>query len=245
MSRLQCSERGSDVGDDTGLVIPAAGKGERLGTDVPKALLDVEGVPMIVRALGLFEPLELLDRTVVVAPPDSTDAVRAVITSHFADHNAIAVVAGGIHRQESVLNGLRALGRDTGLVVIHDAARPFTPHDVIARCIDTAREQGAAIAAVPTVDTVVNVGPDDTIAAALNRNELWAVQTPQVFSYDLILDAHERAAEEGFAATDDAALVMRTGREVHVVMGDYDNIKITVPRDLDVAGWIVRRRCCE
>jgi len=232
---------GNDV-LDAGLVIPAAGKGERLGTDVPKAVIELGGVPMVVRTLRLFEPFGLLGRTVVVAPPDFTEAVQTAVSSYFPDCAGIDVTRGGAHRQESVFNGLHALPNDTHLVVIHDCARPFTAAKIIRCCIEDACKYGAAIAAVPTVDTIVGVGPAGTVAGTYIRSELWAVQTPQVFDYRLILDAHERAREEGFLATDDTALVMRTGHDVRVVTGDYDNIKVTIPRDLELAGQIIRRQ---
>ena len=232
---------GNDV-LDIGLVIPAAGRGERLGIDVPKAVLELGGVPMVVRTLRLFEPFGLLGRTVVVAPPDFTEAVQTAVSSRFPDCAGIDVIRGGAHRQESVFEGLRALPNDTQLVVIHDCARPFTAPEIIKRCIEDARKHGAAIAAVPTVDTIVGVGAAGTVAGTYSRSELWAVQTPQVFDYQLILEAHERAHEEGFLATDDAALVTRRGHDVRVVTGDYDNIKVTVPRDLELAGQIIRRQ---
>jgi len=227
---------------DTGLVIPAAGRGERLGIDVPKAVIELGGVPMVVRTLRLFEPFGLLGRTVVVAPPDFIEPVQTAVSSHFPDCAGIDVIRGGAHRQGSVFKGLHALPNDTQLVVIHDCARPFTATEIIERCVEDARKHGAALAAVPTLDTIVNVGADATVTGTYNRSELWAVQTPQVFDYQLILEAHEKADEEGFLATDDAALVMRTGRDVRVIMGDYDNIKVTIPRDLELAGQIIRRQ---
>jgi len=229
--------------NDTGLVIPAAGRGERLELDTAKALLDLDGVPMIVRTLRLFEPFGLLRRAVVVAPAGGVDTVRSAVATFFPEPGGIDVVEGGESRQQSVLNGLHAIADDTQIVAIHDAARPFTAPETISQCIAGAREHGAAIAAVPTVDTIVEVGQDGTVAETLDRNRLWAVQTPQVFSYRLILDAHRQAADEGFVATDDAALVMRAGHSVHVAMGSYDNIKITVPRDLVIAGQILRQQC--
>jgi len=227
---------------DMGLVIAAAGKGERLGLDAPKAVLDLDGMPMIVRALRLFEPFGLLECAVVVAPPGFTKVVQTAVSVHFPGRAGIEVIRGGAHRQESVFNGLRALPNETQLVVIHDCARPFTASETIGRCIDDARKHGAAIAAVPTVDTIVNVAAAGTVAGTYNRSELWAVQTPQVFRYQLILDAHEKADQDGFLATDDAALVMRADHDVRVVRGNYDNIKITVPRDLELAGQIIRRQ---
>jgi len=234
---------GTDVAH-TGLVIAAAGQGERLGLDAPKALLDLEGVPMVVHALRLFEPFDLLDTAAVAAPADHLEHIRAALTSHFGDRNNIRVVEGGSHRQGSVYNALRALPADTETVVIHDAARPFTSPQVIARCIDCARESGAAVVAVPIVDTIIDVDADGTVAGTLDRSRLWAVQTPQVFRYKLILEAHDQAAAAKFMATDDAALAVRAGHDIEVVMGSYDNIKITVQRDLLLARQILRDQCC-
>lgn len=227
-----------------GLVIAAGGMGARLGLDAPKALLELDGVPMVVHALKLFEPFGLLHRTVVVAPAGHSGVVEDTVTAHFKGWPGLVVVEGGSHRQESVWNGLKALPENTELVVIHDAARPFTPRDVVAECIDVAGKHGAAVAAVPTVDTIVDVETDGTVTRTLDRDRLRAVQTPQVFRYKPVVDAHARAEQDGFVGTDDAGLVMRNGGSVRVVMGSYDNIKITVPRDIEVAARIMRSRCC-
>ena len=199
---------------------------------------------MVVRAIRLFEPFGLLEQAVVVAPPEHTDAVAAAVTDRFGSGAKIRVVAGGSHRQESVRLGLENLSADTDIVAIHDAARPFTSREVIAECIAAARAHGAAVAAVPPVDTIVDTDADGAVAATLDRGRLRAVQTPQVFDYRLIRDAHEQAKRDGFIGTDDVGLVIRAGGRVQIVTSTYDNIKITVARDLEVAARIMGDTCC-
>jgi 2-C-methyl-D-erythritol 4-phosphate cytidylyltransferase len=150
-----------------------------------------------------------------------------------------AAVLGGVRRQDSVRNGLLALG-DCEWVAVHDAARPLATPALLERTFAAARATGAAVAAVPVTDTVKRVR-DGAVLETLPRAELWAVQTPQVFRADLLARAHAASADD---ATDDAALVERLGVAVRVALGAYDNIKITTPDDLTLAAYLLPSAEC-
>ena len=150
------------------------------------------------------------------------------------------MVEGADTRQNSVFNGIKALSRDTDIVIIHDAVRPFIQRDLIERSIYTAIEFGGAVIGVPVKDTIKQVDGDGFIGATLDREMLWAVQTPQTFKYDIILKAHRQAMEDGFVGTDDSMLVERSGFSVNMVMGSYSNIKITTKEDMVLANTILK-----
>ncbi|MFH1015911.1 MAG: 2-C-methyl-D-erythritol 4-phosphate cytidylyltransferase, partial [Chloroflexota bacterium] len=144
---------------------------------------------------------------------------------------------GGERRQDSVAAGLKLTGK-CDWVVIHDGARPFVTIDLIERGLEAAKETGAAIAAVPVTDTIKEAGEDSIVRQTLPRQNLWAVQTPQVFRIDIITEAYRRARGD---VTDDAMLVEQMGHKVKVFMGSYDNIKITTPEDLALAEVLVKK----
>jgi 2-C-methyl-D-erythritol 4-phosphate cytidylyltransferase len=144
-------------------------------------------------------------------------------------------VAGGSERQYSVWNGLKRVADAADVVLVHDAARPLVTAQTIEAVIKAAREQGAAIAAVPEKNTIKVVSDAGIVKSTPVRSTLWAVQTPQGFRKEILIEANEKAETDGFLGTDDASLVERLGRPVHVVMSDYSNIKVTTPEDLLVA----------
>lgn len=153
--------------------------------------------------------------------------------SPFTSHlSRFAVVAGGEERQASVRAGLAEISPDCDWVLVHDAARPFLRSELIRRCLEAVGRHEAVVAALPATDTVKEVGEEGAVAATLDRSRLWLVQTPQVFRYSLLAEAHAAAAGDGFVGTDDASLVERLGHRVHVVSGDPENIKITYEEDL-------------
>ncbi len=201
-------------------IIAAAGAGKRMGGGIPKQYMDIGGKPMVVWAAEPFEKSDLVDHVCVVVNSDYDER----ILEHLA-HDTILVL-GGSERQDSVYNGLRALPRDTDIVLIHDGARPFVKTELIKRVLGGVMENGAAVPGIRPKDTI------RTQEKTLNRNELYIVQTPQGFEVDIILEAYERAFDDDFYGTDDASLVDRIGKSVVIVEGNYDNIKITTPDDL-------------
>ena len=200
-------------------LIPAAGSGTRLGLGF-KALVDVGGVTLLERAVLALRPF--VDEVVVALPAGVDSALPA----------GVRCVPGGVTRQESVRVLLEATGAD--VVLIHDAARPFLPGAVIVSVLEAARAHGAATAALPVADTLVR-GVAGEWAQGVPREDVWAVQTPQGFRRELLLSAHERAAREGWSATDDAGLVARSGGVVRLVTGDARLFKVTTPGDLVLA----------
>jgi 2-C-methyl-D-erythritol 4-phosphate cytidylyltransferase len=220
-------------------LIVAAGPGTRLGAGVPKAFVLVGGVPLFIRALRALLAVSAVDEAVVVAPPDALSDARALLERHGPLRVEVRVVGGGAERQDSVRNGLAAIG-DAELVAIHDAARPFVAAAVVEAAIAAARLDGAAIVAVPSVDTVKVADADGWIESTPPRSRTWLAQTPQVFRTDLIRAAHARSGA-GAPATDDAALVERLGHRVRVVAGSADNRKITTPDDRAWAEWYLTR----
>lgn len=222
-----------------GLLVAAAGPGRRLGREVPKGLVEVAGVPLIVRTLRRFECVDLVEGAVVLAPPAHREAFQKVLSESFPG-SAVRVFEGGGERQVSVAKGLAAFDDDTDLVAIHDAARPFIEEQAIRDVIAAARTTGAATVATPCVDTILESDDDGMLAATPNRSRLWACQTPQVFGLALIREAHEKAREFGVWYTDDATLVRASGHEVEIVAGPAGNIKITTVSDLAFAEYLIR-----
>jgi 2-C-methyl-D-erythritol 4-phosphate cytidylyltransferase/2-C-methyl-D-erythritol 2,4-cyclodiphosphate synthase len=171
----------------------------------------------------------------VVAPADVERARRVFLAGDAGatgDTPTLKVAGGGEQRQESVRAGISEVHPECDLVLVHDAARPFVRPELIERCLEAGGRHGAVIAAMPATDTVKEVGAEGRVTATLDRSRLWLVQTPQVFRYRLLVEAHENAARSGFTGTDDAALVEHMGHRVHVVLGDADNMKVTWPEDL-------------
>lgn len=223
-----------------GAVIAAAGKGTRMGMDINKQYIQIQGIPVLAMTLQKFETCTLIDEIVVVANKDETEYCRKNIVEKYGFKKVRAVTAGGDSRQKSVYNGLRELSADCDIVLIHDGARPFIDNGSIISCIDAAAEYGAACAAVPVKDTVKIADNSGFVDRTIDRSRLWQIQTPQAFKYGLIMDAHMKAANAGYEGTDDAMLAERAGNRVKIVMGSYYNIKITTVEDLAFAGAICR-----
>ena len=213
-------------------LIPAAGRGERLGRGVNKCFAPVAGKPILAHTISVFESCEAIGEIVLVVGEGEIQAASDLVSQyHFAKVREI--VPGGAHRQDSVSRGLAKI---TGsIVAIHDGARPLVTHRIITDSIDAAKRMGACIAAVPVIDTIKSASPEGIISSTLDRRDLYAVQTPQTFRTDLIRRAYDLAFADGYYATDDAALVERMGEEVAIVEGSHDNIKITTQSDLEFA----------
>lgn len=216
-------------------VIVAGGAGTRFGGAVRKQYLAVGGTPVLLRAIRPFLNHPRISAVVVVLPPDDVAHPPAWLADL-----PIRIVAGGAERGDSVLNGVLATPEDAARVLIHDGARPFVSTGIIDRVLDACADVGA-IAAVPVTDTIQQVDVAGVILHTPDRSALWQAQTPQGFPRAGILDAYRRAAEEGITGTDDAALYTRYIGPVRVVMGAYDNLKVTRPDDLPMAELIAAR----
>ena len=223
------------------VIIPAAGLGTRMG-GIKKPYMELAGKPILAHTLCAFQRCSLVDSIIIVtAKGDESRCAQDVVTAYGID-KPLSVVTGGITRQESVYNALIELSSNTDIVVIHDAVRPLLTEDMIIQSINGAKHYGSAIVAVPVKDTIKESDDDRFVAKTLDRRKLWAIQTPQTFKYDLILKAHLYARENNIQATDDAFLVEQMGQKVKLIMGSYENIKITTPDDFAVAKAILESR---
>lgn len=222
-------------------VIPAAGSGERMGLSENKPFLLLGGKPVLVHALERFQESPFVSEIVLVVRASDRAKAKAVV-DEFKLWKVIDIIEGGKHRTDSVFRGLEILkGRGIEIVIIHDGVRPFVAEEKLQLLLAACREHGAAVLAVRPKDTIKQSNNTPFVEATLERSKLWAVQTPQAFSFDLLWKAYDPSVKGSFVGTDDASLVERLGVKVRIVEGSYDNIKITTPEDLELAEIILRR----
>ena len=223
-------------------IVPAAGCGRRLDATLKKQYLLLDGVPIVVRTLAVFQRHPLVDQIFLVVPHDERAfCQREMVSAHHLT-KVVQVVSGGAERQDSVANGLAAcMAQADDIVVIHDGVRPFLSADTLSNAIEAATAYGAAVVGVPVKDTVKEVC-EGTICSTPARERLWLAQTPQAFRAAVLHDAYEQAARTAVRATDDASLVELAGYKVHMVLGSYRNIKITTLEDLIVARALLRAK---
>ena len=213
-----------------GVVIAAAGAGTRMGVQDNKVLLPLRGRSVLSHSLVCFDSMAEISQVVVVTSARDQAAISELVTKDVV-YKESTVVLGGAERQDSVYSGLKALSEDTEWVIIHDGARPFVTPDLVQRGLAACQEHLAVGIAVRVKDTIKQV-KNSLVIDTPERSQLWAMQTPQIFSYPLVLQAHERARSEGVKATDDCGLLEAMGHPVYIVEGDYANVKITTPEDL-------------
>lgn len=223
----------------TAAIVPAAGRGERLGPGAPKALRSIGGIPILVHAVRSLLSSRRIALVVVAAPPNGVDGVRDLL-SEFGE--AVHVVAGGDTRQRSVALALEAIPEAHEIVLVHDAARALTPPALVNAVIDAvAAGNDAVIPVLPVADTIKAVDPSGkTVTATVDRSTLRAVQTPQGFRRSLLVKAHASATATD--TTDDAGLVERLGLPVTVVPGHTEAFKVTTPFDLLLAEAVWSQR---
>jgi 2-C-methyl-D-erythritol 4-phosphate cytidylyltransferase len=219
-----------------GAVIVAAGSSQRMG-DVDKIFALLGGKPVLVRVLDTFQECSAIDQIVVVLSEQNLEQGKKLISEQDYPGN-IDICPGGERRQDSVVAGLNLLDK-CAWAVIHDGARPLVTGDLIEQGLEAAQETGSAIAAVPVTDTIKVAGDDQVVQGTPPRNNLWMVQTPQIFRFDIIHQAYDRLK---YDVTDDARAVEQAGQKVKIYMGSYDNIKITNPDDLALAEILLRKR---
>ena len=227
------------------VLVPAAGRGERLGPGTPKALRELGGVPMLVLAVQAMAAARSVSLVVVSAPPGDVAAVTAMLSSYSLGAE-IVVVAGGATRQESVRRALEVLDADIEIVLVHDAARPLAPSDLADSVVAAIRAGAdAVVPGVALADTVKSVDTAERVRSTPDRATLRAVQTPQGFRRTTLTAAHAAAIRDPgllAVATDDAGLVERAGGAVLVVPGSDDAFKVTRPIDLILAEAVLDRR---
>lgn len=221
-------------------IIPAAGLGTRMGAEVPKQFLELDGVPLLIFSLRRIASCAAVTDFFISTRADDIVSVQNIVAKAGIGRPA-RVVHGGDTRQQSVANALAQIDPNTEIVLVHDAVRPFVTTEQIHRVIAEARARGAAILGIPAIDTVKEVKrtslPEDMalITATIPRERVVLAQTPQAFHYPLLRDGFKKAQQDGIVGSDESSIVERYGHDVFVVLGSQRNLKITRPGDMDLA----------
>ena len=221
-----------------GAIIPAAGRGKRIGASVPKQFLEIQGKPLLHHTLTVFASCKLIDYVVLVMPRTDVDEMGEDWLNKY--EIVREVVVGGEQRQDSVYNGFSSLEEGTDIVVVHDGVRPFTTPQMITATVEAAQQHGAAITAIPVSDTVKQAA-DGFVKQTVSRDGLWRVQTPQAFQYGLLQQAFKKAKKDSYYGTDEGSLVEYLGERVKIVPGSELNIKITRKEDLVLGESLLSR----
>ena len=222
-----------------GVVIVAAGTGSRMNMGINKQFIKLEGKEIIAYTIEKFYNNSNIEDIVVVVKEDESEFFKKEILDKYNFKN-VKIAYGGKERQDSVYNGLKLLDEKCDVVLIHDGARPFVSDKIIDKSFDEAKEHMAIVVGVPVKDTIKVIDNDKNIVDTPNRSVLWAVQTPQTFDYNILIDAYKDAFKNKFYGTDDAMLVERIGYKVKMLEGSYNNIKITTQEDLNIGSQILR-----
>ncbi|HJF30308.1 MAG TPA: 2-C-methyl-D-erythritol 4-phosphate cytidylyltransferase [Sporosarcina psychrophila] len=221
------------------VMMPAAGSGQRMGAGYNKLFLKLDDKPILIHTLDVFEGDPACEGIILAVKSDEREYIQALL-EEFAIRKVTALVDGGGERQDSVAACMKVYDKD-GIVLVHDAARPFIRLSVIAELVKVANEHGAAIAGVRAKDTM-KYAKDGVVEQTVDRGKLWVIQTPQAFRYALLKRSSEEAQAQGFLGTDESMLVERFGQPVHIVESTYDNVKMTTQEDLLFGEILLRRR---
>lgn len=223
-------------------IVLAAGSGKRMGTKVHKQYLLMGGKPVLYYSLRAFEDSRRIDEIILVCGAGEEEYCRQEIVEKYGLSKVCKIISGGAERYNSVWNGLRET--KDGYVYIHDGARPFVDGEMIERAYECVSEYHACVAGMPSKDTVKIADPDNVVAETPDRSSVWIVQTPQVFDTALIRKAYAMLMEkEQITVTDDAMVVEQMiGYPIRLFYGSYENIKITTPEDLEIAGVFLKRK---
>lgn len=220
------------------VMIPAAGSGERMGAGFNKLFLKLGEKPIFIHTLEAFEHDAYCEAIILAIKKEEEEEIRSYI-EQFNISKVRRIVEGGTERQYSVDACLAAHEKD-GIVLVHDAARPFIRRSIIHALVKEAKVHGAAIAGVKAKDTM-KLAPNGEIEKTVNRDHLWIVQTPQAFQYDILKNASDQARKDNFLGTDESMLVERSGFPIRMVEGTYDNVKMTTQEDLAIGEILLRR----
>lgn len=221
-------------------IVLAAGQGKRMGTKIQKQYLELNGKPVVYYSLAVFEKSPLIDEIILVVGKDQETYCRREIVDRYGFQKVKQIVEGGAERYHSVYHGLCSVNKATDYVFIHDGARPFVNEEMIERAYEMVCVEGACVVGMPVKDTIKIVDEQLYARETPPRKDVWLVQTPQVFSYHLVMEAYQKLLErEGdltVQVTDDAMVVeVILGHPVKMTKGSYENIKITTPEDLKTA----------
>lgn len=223
------------------VIIPAAGIGKRMNAGKNKVLLLLEDIPVFIHTLSVFQNDELCEAIALAINPSDEKIIHSLLKEYQLT-KVKYVVHGGSERQYSIYHAFLAIEAG-GIVLVHDAARPFVTKKEIHALVQKTTITKAAVLGVRVKDTIKKA--QEFIEETIERQSLWAIHTPQAFMYDILKEANERAIEDQFLGTDDASLVERIGHKVYIVEGSYDNIKLTTPEDLYFAEAIMKKRANE
>lgn len=222
-------------------IVLAAGQGKRMGTQIHKQYLELNGKPVLYYSLYAFEQSDLIDDIILVVGENQIEYCETEIVSKYDFKKIKKIVQGGAERYHSVWNGLQEV--DEGYVFIHDGARPFLNEEILARAYKVVRECKACVVGMPTKDTIKITDGEGFVADTPDRSKVWMIQTPQVFETALVKKAYEKLMKQTQAnVTDDAMVVEQMlGDKVKLVEGSYENIKITTPEDLQIATIFIEK----
>lgn len=217
-------------------IVLAAGKGTRMGGDIPKQFLKIQDKPVLYYSLKTFQDSPLISEIILVIGKEWQQYCRETILEPYEMTKVVKMIEGGAERYDSVYAGLCAC-ENSDYVFIHDGARPFITEEILERCMDAVRENKACVVGMPSKDTVKIADEQGYIASTPARSQVWIIQTPQVFSYKLIREAYEEMFTRGMAGITDDAMVVESAKQckVKLVEGSYENIKITTPEDIKIA----------
>lgn len=228
--------------DKVAAVIVAGGSGRRMGMNVKKQFIELDGKATLAHTIEAFNKCKVIDEIIVVVGKEDKGKVKSEIVKRYGYNKVTKIVEGGTERQDSVYNGLMAVAEDAEYVMIHDGARPFISEEILEKALRMTKEKHATVVAVPVKDTIKVVNGELQVEGTPNRSTLWSVQTPQSFKKELLINAYVYAKEKSLIVTDDSMLVEAYGKRVYVVEGDYNNIKITTSEDLVLGQAILRSK---
>lgn len=224
-------------------VVLAAGKGKRMGSDVPKQYIELDNKPIVYYSLNIFQESEVIDEIILVTGEDEIEYCRTDIVLKYGLSKVTNIIEGGKERYDSVYKAIQSIC-NCDFVFIHDGARPFIEDKIISKLYHAVKEYQACVVGVKTKDTVKIANQDEWIASTPNRDLIWNVQTPQVFEYGLIKVAYERLIKNGCENVTDDAMVVENmlQQKVKLVEGNDQNIKVTTPFDLVIANAFIRMK---
>lgn len=217
------------------VIVAAAGMSNRMGSKINKQFIDIDNKPILAHTLNKFEESPYIDEIILISKEEEVEYCRKEIVKKYGFKKIKNIIRGGRERQDSIYNGILALDERCDIVLTHDGARPFVRKKNIEDGIKGVLKHGACVVGVPVKDTIKVIDDDKNIHHTPKRSMLWAAQTPQCFWKNILQKGYEYAIDEGIVGTDDSSLVEKAGYNVKMIMGNYDNIKITTPEDLIIA----------